>query len=442
MLSIATAAFLDLWTVSRYIDRKPQADTSLTALTLDAVNVETTLALIVGALAGALVALVIGVLYARQARAVAAQLLADNNEQRAREAQVLLDRVKDAFGTLSLDALSRNSNDFLRLANESLSRQTLAGERELEGKKALIDASLLQIEKDLFGVQTLVTDLEKDREQKFGEVTHQLRRTADETERLRDTTEHLRRALASRDVRGQWGQRMAEDVLHLAGFVEGINYVKQRAMPGGTTIPDFTFLLPQDLRLNMDVKFPLDNYMQYVEAEAEADRQQAKRRFLADVRERIKEVTGRGYINPAEQTIDYALVFIPNEQIYAFINDNDRTVMDDALRQKIILCSPLTLYAILAVIRQAVDNFNLEKTAARILALLGSFAKQWEMFVAGLEKMGKRIEDTQSEFQQLTSTRRRALERPLREIEALRQERGILPSSDVESGTQHETTLP
>jgi hypothetical protein len=92
--------------------------------------------------------------------------------------QILLDRVKDAFGTLSLDALARNSNEFLRLANESLSRQTLLGERELEGKKALIDASLLQIEKDLLGVQNLVTDLEKDREQKFGEVTHQLHRAA------------------------------------------------------------------------------------------------------------------------------------------------------------------------------------------------------------------------------------------------------------------------
>ncbi len=404
------------------------------------VDLDTTLALILGAAAGALVVLVIGVLYARHARTVAAQMLAENNEQRSREMQLLLDRVRDSFGTLSLDALTRNSNEFLRLANETLSRQSLAGQKDLEGKKDLIDASLVQIEKDLTSVQDMVSGLERDREQKFGEVTDQLRRTAGETERLRETTEHLRRALASRDVRGQWGQRMAEDVLRLAGFVEGINYVKQRAIPGGTTIPDFTFLLPQDLRLNMDVKFPLDNYMLYVEAEAEADRQAAKRKFLSDVRNRIKEVTGRGYVNPAEQTIDYALVFIPNEQIYAFINENDRTVMDDALRQKIILCSPLTLYAILAVVRQAVDNFNLEQTAAQILALLGNFGKQWELFVAGFEKMGKRIEDAQVEYQQLTSTRRRALERPLKQIEELRQQRGISSPADEENSNPDETS--
>jgi DNA recombination protein RmuC len=398
------------------------------------------LALILGTIFGASVVLTAVMLYRRRVRGATDQLLADNSSQRERELQVLLDRVKDAFGTLSLDALSRNSSEFLRLANESLSRQTLAGQKDLEGKKALIDATLGRIDRDLLDVTQLVTSLEKDREQKFGEVAHQLRRTADETVRLRDTTEHLRRALASRDVRGQWGQRMAEDVLRLAGFVEGVNYVKQQALPSTSTVPDFTFFLPQNLRLNMDVKFPLDNYMEYVEADTEAGRQLAKRKFLSDVRDRIKEVTGRGYINPAEHTIDYALVFIPNEQIYAFINEHDRGVMDDALRQKIILCSPLTLYAVLAVIRQAVDNFNLEQTASQILGLLGTFGAQWEAFVAGMDKMGRKINDAQQEFHLLTSTRRRALERPLNEIESLRRHRGIPPSSYTENKHEEPST--
>jgi DNA recombination protein RmuC len=395
--------------------------------------------LIIGILAGALVAIAVGYLYVRHTRRLAERLLSADSEQRAREVQILLDRAKDAFGALSLEALGRNNSEFLRLANETLARQTVAGVKELDGKKTLIDATLQRIEQDIVGVQALVSALEKDRELKFGEVSVQLRRTADETERLRDTAEHLRRALASRDVRGQWGQRMAEDVLRLAGFIEGVNYVKQRAVPTGSTIPDFTFLLPQNLRLNMDVKFPLDNYMHYIEAEAEADRQLAKRRFLSDVRDRIKEVISRGYINPAENTIDYALVFIPNEQLYAFINENDHEVMDDALRQKIILCSPLTLYAILAVIRQAVDNFNLEKTAAQILALLGSFSRQWELFLTSMEKMGRRIEEAQQEYHSLTTTRRRALERPLRQIDSLRQERGIPPASGEDDVLPDET---
>ena len=118
--------------------------------------------------------------------------------------------------------------------------------------------------------------------------------------------------------------------------------------------PDYTFLLPQNLKLNMDVKFPLDNYLHYLETDAESDRVKFKSQFLKDVRNRIKEVTTRDYINPEENTVDYMIVFIPNEQVYAFINENDATLLDDDLKTKVILCSPITLYAILAVIRQGV----------------------------------------------------------------------------------------
>jgi len=99
--------------------------------------------------------------------------------------------------------------------------------------------------------------------------------------------------------------------------------------------------------------------------------------------------------------------------------------MDDALRNKVILCSPTTLYAILAIIRQAVDNFNLEKTASEIMSLLGGFNKQWDAFVSSFDKMGKRIEEAQNEFNNLTSTRRNQLERSLRKIEDLRKQKNL-----------------
>ena len=154
------------------------------------------------------------------------------------------------------------------------------------------------------------------------------------------------------------------------------------------------------------------------------------------MRSRIKEVTTRSYINPAENTVDYMIVFIPNEQVYAFINENDLSLLDEALKNKVILCSPITLYAILAVIRQGVENFNLEKTAAEILSLLGTFHKQWEAFQDSLERMGKRIEDAQNEYTKLTTTRKNQLERPLKKIEELRQNKGIevREVSDQQSG--------
>lgn len=389
---------------------------------------------IFGVVLGAAIVLIINWMHKKEAKTIAQELMVQSETQRVHDLEALINRIKESFGALSLDALSKNTEEFLKLAHETLATQTQVGEKELEGKKKLIDQTLEVMKGDLQKVQDLVAGFEKDREKKFGELSSQLRSTAEQTGKLQETASQLKAALASTKARGQWGERMAEDVLRLAGFVEGINYRKQRMLETVGTRPDYTFLLPQNLTVNMDVKFPLDNYMHYLEAEGESERERFKNQFLKDVKGRIKEVTTRDYINPEENTVDYVIVFIPNEQVYAFVNEHDSSLLDEALKNKVILCSPITLYAILAVIRQAVDNFNLERTAAQILSLLSSFDKQWTAFVRSLEKMGKRIEEAQKEFNHLNSTRRTQLERPLRQIEDLRRQRGIPTDVSLDEG--------
>ncbi|HUV44193.1 MAG TPA: DNA recombination protein RmuC [Dehalococcoidales bacterium] len=336
------------------------------------------------------------------------------------------------FSSLSFDALSRNSAEFLKLANETLSKQTATGAGELESKKKLIDLTLEGIKGNLLKMETLVTDFSKDREKKYGELSSQLKATAEQTGKLQETTNQLHTALASTTMRGQWGERMAEDILRLAGFIEDVNYRKQKTLETTASRPDFTFMLPKNLILNMDVKFPLTNYLNYMNEESESGKQNYKQQFLKDVRQRVKEVTTRDYINPEENTVDYVLVFIPNEQVYYFMHENDSTLIDDALKNKVVVCSPLSLYAILAVIHQAVESFNMEKTSSEMLALFGSFNKQWEAFKSSMEKIGKRIDDAKDEYSRLVSTRTNQLERPLRKIDDLRQQKGIPELSPAE----------
>ena len=150
-----------------------------------------------------------------------------------------------------------------------------------------------------------------------------------------------------------------------------------------------------------------------------------KTQFLRDVRARIKEVTGRDYIDPEGETLDYVLVFIPNEQVYAFINQNDPALIDEALRSKVILCSPFTLFAILAIIRQAMDNFHTEQAKGEMLRHLGRFYKEWEKFREVMDKAGKKLDEARDEFQKMITTRRNKLEKPLGEIEDLRRRKGI-----------------
>lgn len=389
-------------------------------------------ALLVGFALGLGVAFILKMVQAKSAKELAAELFTESETQQKANIDAVIENVKANFGKLSLDALSKSTEEFLKLAKTKLDSEREGSVKELDAKKGLIDQQLQQMTSKLEDVSKLMKELEMDRGRKFGELTTQLKTTNEQTTALMQTTNALREALASTKVRGQWGERMAEDVLRLAGFIENINYLKQKVIEGIGSRPDFTFLLPQNLKLNMDVKFPLDNYVKCLEADSDAERVKCRNDFLRDVRTKIKEVTTREYINPEQNTVDYVLLFIPNEQIYGFIHEQDHSILDEGMKNKVVFCSPITLFAILAVVREAVDNFSLEQASNEILSLIGEFKKQWNEFVRKLEILGKRIGDAQKEYDTLITTRRRKLEKPLSKIESLRTERGlpIAPGED------------
>jgi DNA recombination protein RmuC len=304
-------------------------------------------------------------------------------------------------------------------------RQALTAERELagkdlDGKKSLIDQQLATMSAKLDDVSAMVQQVETERARSFGELNAQLSRQHEGLAALLHTTQSLREALSSTKARGQWGERMAEDVLRLAGFVENVNYRKQRALDTGRGIPDYTFFLPNKLLLHMDVKFPLDNYVRFCDATTDLERKRYRDDFLRDVRARVRELSDRDYIDAGGGTVDFVLLFIPNEQLYAFIHEQDDAILDDAVRHGVVFCSPLTLFVVLALIRQMVENLRLARTSDEILSLLGQFSDQWGKFKGQMEKVGQRIEAASKEYTALAGTRTNTIERPLRRIDELR----------------------
>lgn len=317
--------------------------------------------------------------------------------------------------------LHQTVDTVVALAQQQLSAARGHDAARLEGTESRIGLQLDQMRGDLDQVTTLVRQLETSRAQQLGTLAEQLAETGRQTRALSETTQDLRQALSSSQARGQWGERMAEDVLQLAGFLEGVNYCKQRRLDSGG-IPDFTFLLPRGLELHMDVKFPLDNYLRYLDAGNDTDGERFRKGFLRDARDRVKELADRGYRDP-DGAIDCVLLFIPNEALFGFIQEHDRGLVDDALKRKIVLCSPLTLFAVLAVVRQSVDNFQLERTSDQILSLLADFRTQWEKYCDEFDKLGTHLARSQKTYDALSTTRRRQLERPLDKLDELRVER-------------------
>ncbi len=242
------------------------------------------------------------------------------------------------FKSLASDIAKENRKDFLNLAGEKFKDISKQADENLTKKKELIDQNLGEMKKTLKSLHDQSVTL-----------TGNLETSSKETQKLQESTSKLREILSSSQKRGQWGERMVEDILDFIGFMEDKNYVKQTQVESGEK-PDYTFFLPKEKKLNMDVKFPLASYERYINSELEEEQEGHKKDFLRDVKIHIKAIAGRAYINPAEGTLDYVLMFIPNESIYGFINQEDTQLIDYALGKKVLLCSPLTLYAMLSLI--------------------------------------------------------------------------------------------
>lgn len=324
-------------------------------------------------------------------------------------------QARETFRALAAEALDANSQMLADRAGSTL-----------EGKKALIDQAVHAVYERLEQVRKALQDTESQRREDFGKLgasVATLSRTAGE----------LHQMLASSQRRGAWGERMAEDVLRLAGFQENVNYTQQSAEAAEQGRPDFTFFLPNDLTVNMDVKFPLETYKAYLDAETDGDRTAARDQLVRAVRGHIRAVARRGYVDTRGGTVPYVLVFVPSEQIFALVLAAEPDLLDEALGHRVVLTSPLTLYAMLAVIRQAAENVNLMRTADEVLALLGQFQDQWQRYNEELDKLGQRLESAKNQYDTLRATRTNMLQRPLDKIEELRASRG-LPEGDGGDG--------
>jgi DNA recombination protein RmuC len=323
------------------------------------------------------------------------------------------------------------------LGREQLAAESAAVSADLSAKKDVIESRLGQLQSevrtDLDRLTQLIGQLGHATSERFGQVDASLRAHAEITQHLSSTAQSLREALASPNNRGQWGERMAEDIIRAAGFIEHKQYRKRTAVEGeGQGIPDFTFMLPRGQVLFMDVKFPMAAYLRYLDATTDAEQATHRATFLRDVRMRVRELAKRDYARTDDrEAVTNVLLFVPNETLSAFIHEHDPLLVDEAMRQNVVICSPLTLFAFLGVIRQAFDNFVMEQTSQEMLQLLGKFAQQWTKYSSQVDKVKRNFDTLYRSFDELTTTRRRQLERPLKDLEALRLERHVAVDGEL-----------
>ncbi len=331
-------------------------------------------------------------------------------------------------------ALRASHADFLALASQQLATERAKQVGDLEARKGEIKQAIQGLEQQLAKYQQLMKEFEHDRARKYGSLEQQLTATTAETQRLHQTTAQLTSMLGNAKIRGQWGEKTAEDILRLCGLQPEVHYQKQRTTQLGR--PDFTFLLPHDQKLYMDVKFPLDNYIKLVNAGREEERQAYREQFLRDVRAHLKELERRDYAPVSQESPDYVVMFIPNEQVFGLVNEWMHDLIDEALKRRIIICGPSTLYAHIRLIAQMWETYHQARAVGDIAKTVNEFLKAYERFKERFGELGHQLEEAKNKYEEIVRTSYAQLDRKIERIEDYRRGQGL------ESGGGTDTEEP
>ena len=331
--------------------------------------------------------------------------------------------LKSQFPRMARDVFTQMGEEVVTLARHTLALEREKGLGELELKKQAVDSTVKGLEEQLTRYEQLVRSFEADRERKYGQLESELERVVTGAEKLQQTTANLVAVLGNSRVRGQWGQKMADDILRLCGLQEGIHYRQEAKLAAGR--PDYTFLLPDHHQLFMDVKFPLENYLKLAASATDEEQRRWRDAFLKDVREHLREMERRDYVAQADQSVDYILIFIPNEQVYGVINEQMPMLIDECLQKRIILCGPWTLYAIVRIIWQAWQHYHYAESVHDIVKTIKGFTEEYERFKTRFDELGERLRKTTEGYDEIARVSFRKLEQRMQQVEDYRKGQGI-----------------
>lgn len=309
-------------------------------------------------------------------------------------------------------------------SKEILSSEKEAIKVDLDNKQRVIEKLVSELQKDLQERQKEIRGLEQDRVKKFSEITTTLTEHRRLTEELRTSTEQLAKVLSNNQTRGSWGERIIEDLLQANGLMEGIHYARQTILGDSDLKPDITLLLPNKRFVAVDVKFPYQEIQKMSQAESKKAQQDHLKQFAVDLKNKINKVAE--YISPENDTLDYAILFVPNEMVFSFINQRFADLVDYAMSKRVIIVSPFTFVIVARTVMESYRNFMIGDKLKEVVKYIDEFVGEWGKFRDEFDKFGRSIETLSSGYEKITSTRTKQMERKIEKIETYRQGSGQL----------------
>ena len=306
-------------------------------------------------------------------------------------------QMSERFQALSSKILKQNSHDFLKLAKQNLSHYQQLAKHELDKKENSINGIIQPIRETMEKTQQQLREIEKERKEAYGSLSKHLENMAASQNQLNAETRKLVQAFRRPEVRGQWGEMTLKRLAELAGLVEHCDFYEQVTTEddeGAQLRPDMIVRLPAGREIIIDCKTPLDAYLDAMEAQNDEEKQIALQRHLKHIKQRIRELASKAYWHQFKQSPDFVVLFIPGDQFLNAALDQDRSLIEETLKHKVIIATPTSFVALLRAVAFGWRQETLAKNAEEIKRLGEDMYGRMATFTEYLTKVGKSLDQS------------------------------------------------
>ncbi len=363
-------------------------------------------------------------------------------------------RLTLAFSDLANKSLKANSENFLRMAEQNLGTQHEKAKRELSERELAVENLVKPIRETLERSSKQIAELEKSRSEAYGSIKAQLIAMQESQQSLRQETHNLVKALRRPEVRGRWGEITLRRLVELAGMVDHCDFQEQvhTTADGKIIRPDMIVNMPGERTLVVDVKTPLDAYLEAIEATDDEKRKTSLKRHARNVGEHIRKLAGKSYWEQFSKSPEFVILFIPGDQFLSAALNEDPNLIETALAQQIILATPTSFVALLKTVAYGWRQMALAENAEEIRRLAEDLYGRLTAFVGHLNKLGRQLHSSVESYNRAVGSlerkvlpgARKFVELGIRPKKSLEQLEPLesLPRTIVEPGADDNADVP
>jgi DNA recombination protein RmuC len=303
-------------------------------------------------------------------------------------------RLRATFDSVAGESLRANSELFLSMAREALSREQVIGASALKEREVAIGQLIEPLRVALERTEAQAQGLERERRDAFASLRVQIEALVGGHAQLQRETRALVTALRRPEVRGRWGEITLRRVVELAGLAEHCDFTEQQHIAGhdGVLRPDLVVHMPDGRDLVIDVKTPLDAYLEAIEAPSEEARQLALKRHAQQLEAHVRQLASKAYWAQFQTSPEFAVLFLPGDQFLSAALAERPDIMDNALQKAVIIATPSTLIALLKSVAYGWRQAAVAHNAALIRDLGQELYRRLGNFTGHLGKVGQRLD--------------------------------------------------